>query len=121
MLFYTVLNSRLIITIIIIIIIRYIISVISVFYLKQNSDVKILSQIFVSNFDDMIEDLEKGDVAETAKVFYEVNGAPAKTSTLTIQDVDKFLDKMADLTREDDQKLELSKIVKKCPYDYTMD
>jgi hypothetical protein len=87
MLFYTVLNSRLIITIIIIIIIRYIISVISVFYLKQNSDVKILSQIFVSNFDDMIEDLEKGDVAETAKVFYEVNGAPAKTSTLTIQDV----------------------------------
>ena len=39
--------------------------------------------------DDMIEDLENGDVAETAKTYFEQSTSchPAKTSTLTLNDV----------------------------------
>ena len=46
-------------------------------------------QIFKVDVDEMIEDLEKGDVAETAKTFFEASEGivPAKTSTLTLADV----------------------------------
>ena len=41
----------------------------------------------------MIEDLEKGDVAETAKTFFEQSSVckPAKTSTLTLSEVNESL------------------------------
>lgn len=40
----------------------------------------------------MNEDLEKGDVSETAKTFFEASEGivPAKTSTLTLADVSLF-------------------------------
>lgn len=46
-------------------------------------------QVFHTDHDDMLEDLEQGDVAETVKVFFEKSQhvQPAKKSTLFLQDV----------------------------------
>lgn len=46
-------------------------------------------QIFHTDHDDMLEDLEQGDVAETVRVFFERSQHlhPAKKSTLSLQDV----------------------------------
>ena len=45
--------------------------------------------MFSADVDDMSEDLEKGDVAETAKTFFEASEGitPSKNSTLTLADV----------------------------------
>lgn len=52
----------------------------------------------------MIEDLEKGDVAETIRIFFEksnnINLKPSKKSTLTLSKVDSFLDKLSVETTE---------------------
>lgn len=50
----------------------------------------------------MLEHLEKGDVAETIKIFFEKsnNIKPADKSTLTLSQVDKFLDKLSVETTE---------------------
>jgi len=49
----------------------------------------VTSQIFHTDQDDMLEDLEQGDVAETVRVFFEKSRQvqPAKKSTLSLQDV----------------------------------
>jgi hypothetical protein len=46
-------------------------------------------QIFHTDQDDMLEDLEQGDVAETVRAFFEKSQHlhPAKKSTLCLQDV----------------------------------
>ena len=48
-------------------------------------------QVYGCSLDDMVEDLEKGDVAETAKTFFEQDSVikPAANSTLTLADVSK--------------------------------
>lgn len=52
----------------------------------------------------MLEDLEKGDVAETIRIFFEksnnVNVKPSAKSTLTLGKVDIFLDKLSLETTE---------------------
>lgn len=52
----------------------------------------------------MLEDLEKGDVAETIRVFFEnsnnVDVKPAAKSTLTLGAIDDFLDKLSLETTE---------------------
>lgn len=52
----------------------------------------------------MLEDLEKGDIAETIKLFFEISNnidlKPADNSTLTLNEVDKFLDKLSVETTE---------------------
>lgn len=52
----------------------------------------------------MLEDLEKGDVAETIRVFFEksnnIDVKPASKSTLTLNNVDSFLDKLSNETTE---------------------
>lgn len=46
-------------------------------------------QIFKTNLDDMVEDLEQGDAAETVRTFFEKSRAcpPQTKSTLSIQEV----------------------------------
>lgn len=55
----------------------------------------------------MLEDLEKGDIAETIRIFFEksnnVDMKTAKKSTLTLNDIDNFLDKLSIETTEDAQ------------------
>lgn len=50
----------------------------------------------------MLEDLEKGDVAETIKIFFEKSNyiKPVDKSILTLRKVDHFLDKLSVETTE---------------------
>lgn len=64
--------------------------------------------MFKQNVNLMLEDLEKGDVAETIRIFFEksnnVDVKPAAKSTLTLNRVDNFLDKLSVETTEVGQK-----------------
>nr|XP_061801788.1 DNA ligase 3-like isoform X1 [Nerophis lumbriciformis] len=88
----------------------------SVYNLNDKQIVKLFSRIFRSNQDDMVRDLEKGDVSETVRMFFEESKSfpPAAKSLLTIQEVDASLSRLALLTKEDEQQAELEQIAKKC-------
>nr|XP_002129234.1 DNA ligase 3 [Ciona intestinalis] len=83
--------------------------------LQSKQLVKLFSRIFVEDVDDMMEDLEQGDVSETVYKFFESNTScpPTKKSTLTIHDVDDFLENLSKLTREEDQLELLKKLAKR--------
>uniref|UniRef100_H2Z1K6 DNA ligase n=1 Tax=Ciona savignyi TaxID=51511 RepID=H2Z1K6_CIOSA len=83
--------------------------------LQSKQLVKLFSRIFVQDVDDMLEDLEQGDVSETVYKFFESNTAcpPNKKSTLTIHEVDNFLENLSKLTREEDQIDILRKLARK--------
>ncbi|XP_023727317.1 DNA ligase 3 isoform X2 [Cryptotermes secundus] len=76
-----------------------------VYNLQSKQLIKLFSKIFHTDHDDMLEDLEQGDVAETVRVFFERSQHlhPAKKSTLSLQDVDKFLEELSGITKEDEQ------------------
>lgn len=61
-------------------------------------------KLFKQNVNLMLEDLEKGDVAETIRIFFEksnnVDVKPASKSTLTLAKVNSFLDKLSNETTE---------------------
>uniref|UniRef100_A0A672HDF0 DNA ligase n=1 Tax=Salarias fasciatus TaxID=181472 RepID=A0A672HDF0_SALFA len=88
----------------------------SVYNLNDKQIVKLFSRIFRSNQDDMVRDLEQGDVSETVRIFFEDSKSfpPAAKSLLTIQEVDASLTRLAQLTKEDEQQTELEDIAKKC-------
>lgn len=56
------------------------------------------------NINLMLEDLEKGDVAETIRIFFEKSNnfdvKPSAKSTLTLKKVDNFLDELSVETTE---------------------
>lgn len=66
----------------------------------------------------MIENLEKGDVADTIKVFFEKSKTlkPIKKSKLTNQEVDNLLENLSTRTKEDEQQHCLKNIASKCTY-----
>ncbi|XP_076802197.1 DNA ligase 3-like [Clavelina lepadiformis] len=84
--------------------------------LQSKQLVKLFSQIFQHDVDEMVTDLEQGDVSETIFKFFESSDQcpPTKKSSLTVHDVDQFLDKLSLLTREDNQRELLEKITKRC-------
>uniref|UniRef100_A0A665URI0 DNA ligase n=1 Tax=Echeneis naucrates TaxID=173247 RepID=A0A665URI0_ECHNA len=88
----------------------------SVYNLNDKQIVKLFSRIFRCNQDDMVRDLEQGDVSETVRMFFEESKPfpPAAKSLLTIQEVDASLTRLAQLTKEDEQQTELQDIAKKC-------
>lgn len=88
----------------------------SVYNLNDKQIVKLFSRIFRSNQDDMVRDLEQGDVSETVRMFFEDSKSfpPAAKSLLTLQEVDASLTRLAQLTKEDEQQSELELIAKKC-------
>uniref|UniRef100_A0AAQ5XXZ3 DNA ligase n=1 Tax=Amphiprion ocellaris TaxID=80972 RepID=A0AAQ5XXZ3_AMPOC len=88
----------------------------SVYNLNDKQIVKLFSRIFRCNQDDMVRDLEQGDVSETVRMFFEDSKSfpPAAKSLLTIQEVDASLTRLAQLTKEDEQQTELEDISKKC-------
>nr|CAD7197816.1 unnamed protein product [Timema douglasi] len=73
-------------------------------------------QLFKTDHDDMLEDLEKGDVAETVATFFDQSKhcKPSKKSTLTLYEVDEFLKELSALTKEDEQTEHFKKIATKC-------
>ncbi|KAG7274416.1 hypothetical protein CRUP_027046 [Coryphaenoides rupestris] len=84
--------------------------------LNDKQIVKLFSRIFRCNQDDMVRDLEQGDVSETVRMFFDDSKSfpPAAKSLLTIQEVDASLTRLALLTKEDEQQQELEVISKKC-------
>ncbi|XP_068946031.1 DNA ligase 3 [Petaurus breviceps papuanus] len=88
----------------------------SVYNLNDKQIVKLFSRIFNCSQDDMIRDLEQGDVSETVRVFFEQSRSfpPAAKSLLTLQEVDEFLLRLSKLTKEDDQQNVLQSIASRC-------
>ncbi|XP_037523328.1 DNA ligase 3 [Rhipicephalus sanguineus] len=86
-----------------------------VYNLQSKQLVKVFSRIFGNGcHEEMIEDLEQGDVARTVGAFFEKYGSPASKSTLTMQDVDAYLERLSRLTREDDQTQLLRHLSARC-------
>ncbi|RXN22584.1 DNA ligase 3 [Labeo rohita] len=88
----------------------------NVYNLNDKQIVKLFSRILNCSQDEMVKDLEQGDVSETVRMFFEDSKSfpPAAKSLLTIQEVDASLSRLAQLTKEDDQQAELQDIAKKC-------
>ncbi|XP_027053351.1 DNA ligase 3-like isoform X1 [Pocillopora damicornis] len=87
-----------------------------VYNLQSKQLVKLYSQIFGCSQDDMITDLEQGDVSETLSTFFQSSSLlkPLKKSLISLLEVDAFLDKLKTLTKEDDQQRELTKMTRRC-------
>ncbi|XP_063690820.1 DNA ligase 3-like [Bolinopsis microptera] len=84
-----------------------------VFNVKDKQLIKVLSSVFSSSLDDMSEHLEKGDVAETGRVFH-IRSSLIKpqSSCVTMRQVDVFLEKLATITKEEEQRLHFKSILK---------
>ncbi|KFW01878.1 DNA ligase 3 [Eurypyga helias] len=78
-----------------------------VYNLNDKQIVKLFSRIFNCSQEEMVRDLEQGDVSETIRLFFEQSKScpPAAKSALTIQEVDEFLIQLSKLTKEDDQQM----------------
>ncbi|NWQ91777.1 DNLI3 ligase, partial [Burhinus bistriatus] len=87
-----------------------------VYNLNDKQIVKLFSRIFNCSQEEMIRDLEQGDVSETIRLFFEQSKScpPAAKSLLTIQEVDEFLIELSKLTKEDDQQSVLQHITRRC-------
>lgn len=90
-----------------------------VYNLKSKQLVKLFSRIFNTDHDDMLTHLEQGDVAQTVQHYFPKAKSvqSAKESTLTIHDVENFLEDLSKLTKEEEQIYHFKKIVKKCTTD----
>ncbi|XP_016121983.1 DNA ligase 3-like, partial [Sinocyclocheilus grahami] len=88
----------------------------NVYNLNDKQIVKLFSRILNCSQDEMVQDLEQGDVSETVRMFFEDGKSfpPAAKSLLTVQEVDASLSRLSQLTKEDDQQAELQDIAKKC-------
>uniref|UniRef100_UPI00398EB682 DNA ligase 3 n=1 Tax=Pristiophorus japonicus TaxID=55135 RepID=UPI00398EB682 len=88
----------------------------TVYNLSDKQIVKLFSRIFNCSLDDMVRDLEQGDVSETVRIFFEESQSfpPAHKSMMTIQDVEAALTQLSKMTREEDQQKELENIASKC-------
>ena len=87
-----------------------------VYNMQSKQTVKIFSRIFGSYEEEMIDDLEQGDVAETIGKFYSESSVvkPPKKSDLTVHDIDNYLDELSKLTKEDEQQHLLKKVLVRC-------
>jgi DNA ligase 3 len=87
-----------------------------IYNLQSKQLVKLFAKIFKASHSDMLLDLEQGDVSETVRRFFESSRtlAPTSKSTLTIKDVEDFLEKLSKLTQEDTQMAQLQSISKLC-------
>ncbi|XP_078278256.1 DNA ligase 3 isoform X2 [Rhinoraja longicauda] len=88
----------------------------TVYNLNDKQIVKLFSRVFNCNLDDMVRDLEQGDVSETVRIFFDQSSSspPAHKSVMTIHDVDSALAQLSNMTREEDQQKELQTIASKC-------
>ncbi|XP_012677474.2 DNA ligase 3 [Clupea harengus] len=88
----------------------------NVYNLNDKQIVKLFSRILNCNQDGMLRDLEQGDVSETVRLYFDDSKSfpPATKSLLTLQEVEASLNRLAQLTKEDDQQKELQDIAKKC-------
>lgn len=87
-----------------------------IYNLQSKQLIKLFSKIFDTNHELMLEHLEQGDIGETIQVFFEKSTTlkQVKKSKLTLKEVDKFLEELSQLTKEEEQMHLLKKIVSKC-------
>ncbi|XP_026281642.2 DNA ligase 3 [Frankliniella occidentalis] len=87
-----------------------------IYNLQSKQLVKLFSKIFETDEDAMLEDLTQGDVAETIKIFFDQSKSfkPTGKSNILIAEVDEFLEKLATMTREEEQSYHLKQVAKKC-------
>ncbi|XP_013101415.2 DNA ligase 3 [Stomoxys calcitrans] len=87
----------------------------AVYNLQNKQMLKLFSRLFNSDVQEMHRDLEQeGDVSETLRKFFEASKKlkPQKDSSLYLQDVDEFLKKLEQRTKEDDQSELLQQLCK---------
>jgi DNA ligase-3 len=87
-----------------------------IYNLQSKQLIKLFSKIFRIDQDAMLEHLEQGDVSETIQEFFEKSKSfkPIKKSTLSLQEVDDFLDELSNLTKEEEQMAHLTSFTSKC-------
>lgn len=88
-----------------------------VYNLNSIQITKLFSRIFDTDLDEMNDHLNQGDVAETCRYYFgksESNVKPQKESKLTLKQVDAFLDKLTEITKENDQAKLLEQIARRC-------
>lgn len=87
-----------------------------VYNLNSKQLIKLFSRIFGTDLEEMNDHLNKGDVSDTCRYYFSKSNKikPASESKLTLDDVDSYLDKLSQLTKENDQLKLLEEIVKKC-------
>lgn len=90
-----------------------------VYNLQDKQIVKLFSRIFGLKHDDLLKDLQAGDVSETISKFFESSRhiKPIDNSSLTVMDIDKFLDDLSTRTLENDQIEIFEEICKKSTTD----
>ncbi|XP_063809904.1 DNA ligase 3 [Pseudophryne corroboree] len=88
----------------------------NVYNLNDKQIVKLFSRVFNCNLEEMVRDLEQGDVSETVRIFFEESKSfsPAAKSLLTIHDVDDILSQLSKMTKEEDQQKVLEDIASRC-------
>lgn len=87
----------------------------NVYNLNSLTLVKLFSKIFNQNQDEMLKHLNRGDVADTIKTYFELSRSvkPEKISKLTLKQVENYLEKLTQVTKEQDQIQLLTEIAKK--------
>uniref|UniRef100_A0A8C5QM37 DNA ligase n=2 Tax=Leptobrachium leishanense TaxID=445787 RepID=A0A8C5QM37_9ANUR len=88
----------------------------SVYNLNDKQIVKLFSRIFNCNLEEMVRDLEQGDVSETVRIFFDKSKMfpPATKSLLTIHEVDDALNQLSKMTKEEDQQKVLEDLAHRC-------
>ena len=87
-----------------------------VYNLNSKQIIKLYSQIFSTDADEMSDHFnQSGDVSKTCRSYFgkSTRIQPARSSELTIHDIDKYLDKLTEVTKEHDQQKLLEQITKK--------
>ncbi|XP_030761984.1 DNA ligase 3 isoform X2 [Sitophilus oryzae] len=90
-------------------------SVKRIYNLQSKQLVKLFSRIFNEDQTEMLEHLQQGDISETISHFYKeslkMKPIPL-TSTITVQQVDTFLEHLSKLSKEEDQMNHFQTILK---------
>lgn len=87
-----------------------------VYNLNSKQIIKLYSQMFSADADEMSDHLnQSGDVSKTCRHYFgkSTRVQPARSSQLSIHDMDKYLDKLTQVTKEHDQLKLLEQITKK--------
>ncbi|KYQ88738.1 BRCT domain-containing protein [Tieghemostelium lacteum] len=95
-----------------------------VYRIKDKAMIKLMAEVYQTDYDIMLLDcVDGGDFSETVKKFYEESDTmniPTR-STLTLKQVDDFLDKLTTISKFNDQLKAIKKIIRYCtPFDWKL-
>ncbi|KAF5303428.1 hypothetical protein FQA39_LY09972 [Lamprigera yunnana] len=87
-----------------------------VYNLQNKQLIKLFGKIFGADPTAMIEHVKQGDIGETIQHFFSESKKlpPAPTSTISIQEVDDFLEQLSQMSKEDEQMIHFKTMTSKC-------